>query len=279
MTMRLITVAFLLAAPLAAAQAPPLAFEVASIRVNTIGGPGKKLGDPLTPVGTGGVMTPRGTLWRAGNATVRTLIRFAYGNDGDLSTPPLLEEYRVVGGPLWIGSEAFDVEARMPEGPRGSGDSALMLRALLATRFALEVHTETRELAVYALVREVPHEAPGDRLRRTSGLCVTPGERVDRERARCGIRGGFNGLSADGASMSHLARALSPIVGRPVVDRTGLLEGFDFVLRFAQDPASTDPRFPSIFTGLTEQLGLKLEPTRAPVEVLVIDRVERPSDN
>ena len=67
--------------------------------------------------------------------------------------------------------------------------------------------------------------------------------------------------------------------GRPVVARRGLIEGFDFVLRFAQDPASTDPRFPSIFTGLTEQLGLKLEPTRAPVEVLVIDRVERPSDN
>ena len=83
---------------------------------------------------------------------------------------------------------------------------------------------------------------------------------------------------ADGVPMSGLALALSPIVGRPVVDRTGLDGAFDFMLRFATDP-TTDSRFPLIFTALQEQLGLKLESGRASVEVLVIDRVERPTEN
>jgi uncharacterized protein (TIGR03435 family) len=96
-------------------SAPP-AFEVASIRVNKIGGPNKKAGDGPTPVGTGGVMTPQGNRFTALNATVRTLVRFAYGtSDNDLSTPPSREEYEVAGGPAWIATEAFDIVATMPE--------------------------------------------------------------------------------------------------------------------------------------------------------------------
>lgn len=112
--------------PLVAAQPAPLVFEVASIRENRIGGPGKKVGDPLTPVGTGGVMTPQGDRWTARNATVRTLIRFAYGSDGDLSTPALLEEYRLVGGPGWTATEAYDILATMPATPR-AGFMGLMV--------------------------------------------------------------------------------------------------------------------------------------------------------
>ena len=115
-------------------------------------------------------------------------------------------------------------------------------------------------------------------MRRTSGLCVSGSERVNRDQRACGVRGGFQGIMGDGVAMTGLAVALSPIVGRPVVDRTGFDGGFDFTLRFTTDP-TTDSRFPLIFTALREQLGLKLESGRAPIEVLVIDRVERPAEN
>jgi uncharacterized protein (TIGR03435 family) len=261
-----------------AAQAPQV-FDVASIRVNKIGGPSKKTGDPLTPVGTGGVMTPQGTQWAARNATLRTLIRFAYGSDGNLATPALLEEYRVAGGPSWIGTEAFDIIARMPEAPaRATGDSALMLRALLAERFALKVHAETRALPAYALVRARDDGRPGSQLRAATGRCVPVNERATRDQIPCGVRGGFQGIMATGASMTQLSRALSPILGRPVVDRTSLPGTFDFHLRFT-DGLAPDARFPSLFTAVEEQLGLKLESTRAPVDMIVIDSVQRPTEN
>jgi uncharacterized protein (TIGR03435 family) len=242
------------------AQAP--AFEVASIRPNTTGGFGKD-GAP-TPLGAGSVTTPQGTRWRASNVTVRTLIRFAYGPvDDDLSTPLSLQEYQVAEGPEWTTREAFDVEARMPEGPRAPGDSLLMLRTLLAERFALKVHTEAREMPVYALVRT---ERPAA-LRAASGTCEP----------RCGARAGFDGFMASGVSMASLSVALTPIAGRPVVDRTGLTGSFDFQLRYAADP-NRESKFPSIFTAVQEQLGLKLDSTRAPIDVLVMDHVERPTE-
>jgi uncharacterized protein (TIGR03435 family) len=248
----LVAAAVILAIQGTAAQSR-LAFEVASIRVNAQGGTGK-----------GGVTTPVGTLWRARNTTVRRLIRFAWGSDGDLSTPAELEEHRVVGGPSWIDSEAFDIDARMPDGPRALGDSALMTRTLLAERFALTVHAETRELPAYALVR-----ARDGRVGRPP---------VGQDTRRCAVRAGVNGLMGNCATTALLARALGARVGRPVIDRTGHADAFDFELRFVQEP-SPDSRFPSIFSALEEQLGLKLESTRAPIEVIVVDHVERPTPN
>jgi uncharacterized protein (TIGR03435 family) len=253
---RLLLAALLLTPPVLAAQSTPLRFEVTSIKANTTEGEGK---------GNGGVRTPQGTQWSASNVTVRTLIRFAYGPiDDDPSTPLALEEHQVAEGPEWTAREAFDIEARMPEGPRAPGDSLLMLRALLAERFALKVHTETRELPVYALVRTEREGA----LRPASGTCAP----------RCGARRGFDGFMASGVSMRSLAIALGPIAGRPVVDRTGLPGTFDFQLRFAADP-NRESKFPSIFTALQEQLGLKLESARAPIDVIVIDHVERPTED
>ena len=223
-------------------------------------------------------MTPQGTQWRASNATLRTLIRFAYGSDDDPSTPALLEEYRLVGGPTWIGSEAFDIEARMPEGPRRLGDSALMLRALLAERFSLKVHGEIREFPAYALVRARGDGPPPAGLRATSGTCISPIEPVRPDQRPCRMRGAFEGLIGESASMALFGRSLTPLVGRPVVDRTGLEGSFDFSVRFTENPRA-DSRFPSIFTALQEQLGLRLESIRAPLEVLVIDGVERPTEN
>ncbi|MGH9241616.1 MAG: TIGR03435 family protein, partial [Vicinamibacterales bacterium] len=190
-----------------AAQVTSPAFEVASIRVNNTGGT------------RGGVTTPRGNQWIARNANVRTLVRFAYGSDGDELTPALRDEFLVVGGPSWIDTEAFDILAKMPEVPaRKLGDSALMLQKLLAERFSLKVHTETRELPAWALVRARRDGTLRPELRPTSGKCVPQSERVSREQIRCGVSGAFQGLIANSASMTHFAATLSRILGRTVVD-------------------------------------------------------------
>jgi uncharacterized protein (TIGR03435 family) len=262
-------------------------FIVASIKENKIGG-GKKPGDAPTPLGTGAVLPPQGTWFRARNATLRTLIRFAHGSDGDLSTPLRLEEFRVVGGPSWIGSNAFDIDANMPDGPRATGDAALMLRALLEERFALKAHREMQEMPVYALVRARGDGKLGDRLRARSETCVPGSEWVSREPLRCGVRFRPGWFFGNGVTMPGFATDLSRIVDRVVVDRTGLAGLFDFDVRYtrgAEAQPSPDVRpksdadVPSIFTALQEQLGLKLESTRAPMDVLVIDSVQRPSEN
>ena len=264
---------------IAAAQSTSPVFEVASIRANKTGGSSKRVGDPPTAVGTGGVMTPQGNRFVARNATLRTLIRFAYGSDGDLLTSPLAEEYRVVGGPSWIDTEAFDIVALMPEAAtRPMGDPALMLRSLLAERFALKLHGETQELPAYALVRSRPDGRPGPQLRAPSGRCVPPIAPVVRDQIRCGVRNAFQGIIASGVSMTHVAAALSRIIGRTVIDRTTLPGTFDFDLRFT-DNLAADARFPSIFTAVQEQLGLKLESIRAPLDIVVIDQAGRPSEN
>jgi uncharacterized protein (TIGR03435 family) len=280
---RLLAAALLFTSARADAQSSPAAarleFEVASIRVNTVGGPAKKVGDPATPVRPGVVVTVRSNRFAARNATLRALVRFAYGSDGDLATPPLLEEYRVVGGPSWIDTEAFDIVAMMPEAAnRAVGDSALMLRALLAERFALNAHTETRELPAYALVRARSDGRPGPELRVSSGQCVPRTNRAGRDQIPCGARGAFQGIIANGTSMTQLAATLAPILGVMVVDRTALPGTFDFNVRFT-DGLSSDARFPSVFTALQEQLGLKLESTRALADVVVIDDVRRPTGN
>jgi uncharacterized protein (TIGR03435 family) len=262
---RLVFAAAVSLSPIVAAQSTPPVFEAASIRVNNAGR------------GTGGVMTPRGNQWRARDATVRTLVRFAYGSDGDLLTPALLDEFLVVGGPTWIDTEAFDIVAVMPEAPsRALGDSALMLRALLAQRFALKVHSETRELPAYSLVRDRPDGKPGPELRVSSAQCAPPNAPAEPGQTRCRVRQAFQGLIANGVSMTQFASALSPILGRKVFDRTTLSGIFDFNVRFTDD-AAPDPRFPSLFTAVREQLGLKLDPTRAPAEIVVIDSVQRPN--
>jgi uncharacterized protein (TIGR03435 family) len=172
-----------------------------------------------------------------------------------------------------------------------------MFRALLADRFNLRMHTETRQLPVYALVLARKDGSLGPKLRRT----VFNRECLEWQETRKAV--GANGLdrvlppaacngrpflskagvlSADQMAMTTLARQnLSRILGQFVIDETGLDGLFDLDLSFTPPSASasefTDA--PSIFTALDEQLGLKLEPRRAPVVVLVVDHIERPTDN
>jgi uncharacterized protein (TIGR03435 family) len=263
-----------LAVRLVAQSADAPAFEVASVKVNTSGSPGSS------------GRTNRGSVTFT-NTTVRSLISNAF-ND--------LRGNRILDGPAWIDSDRFDVNARAPE---GSADSVLMpmLRTLLADRFKLQTRRETREEAIYALVTARDDKRLGPNLHPSTD-CVTGANASGRAGgapsepaaatglAPCGTRmlGDSRGLTiqAGKRTMADLAGLLRGVGGREVVDRTGLSGTFDFDLRYANDSvraAAPDPTqvVPDVFTALQEQLGLKLESARGPVEYLVIERIEKPA--
>jgi uncharacterized protein (TIGR03435 family) len=249
------------------AQAPAPTFEVASVKPN-------KSGDPNTNFGI------QGDRFTATNSTLRELIRITYG----------VRDLQIVDAPDWIETERFDVIGKA-SAPLKSGAVPAEARQLLADRFRLRVHNETRELPIYALVvansdgklgpsiqpvavDRCPEAIARAEARARSGQ--PPAAPVPGQRMTCGL--GYNSgvLTGGSISLAPLAQRLSPIVGRVVVDRTGLTGKFDFDLKWAQD-SSADAAGPSIFTALQEQLGLKLESARGPVDVLVIDHIERPS--
>jgi bla regulator protein blaR1 len=223
------------------------------------------------------------------NAPVRLMIRTAYG----------LQDSHIVGGPDWIKFDRFDVMARA-EGNPTQPQLQLLLRTILAQRFNLMVHNETRELPVYALTLARSDKRLGPKLRPSALDCSAvrngppPSSSLPAVLAReCGFRGLPGTVTARGVSLGALAASLSgnPAVNRIVLDRTGLTGDFDIDLTFTPDqmPAGPmrdpngaelppiDPNGPSVFTALQEQLGLKLELRKAPVEVLVIDRAEHPT--
>lgn len=267
--------------PSAARQAPSdPAFEAATVRPNTSG----NMGWMLQPQ-PGGRLT--GT-----NVPASALIRFAYD----------LPDFQVSGGPAWLDSARYDVAAKAA-GDAPVSQTRMLLRALLADRFKLSVHTETRELPIYALVMARSDGKPGPQLRRSDAACDRTEPLLDsgigptpREGApRCGFFGfapgtdlpkGRGGLAFRGLTLAAFAQRLVPMVRRSVRDHTGLtgyFDGdFDFVAELPPPPpppglpsAFTDP-FTSVFTVLPEQLGLKLDARRGPVDVLVIDRIEPP---
>jgi uncharacterized protein (TIGR03435 family) len=276
-------------APQASAAGP--AFEVASIKPNNSGDGRVMIG--LQP---GGRFT-------ATNVPLRLLIRNAYQ----------LQDFQIVGGPSWIGSEHYDIVAKgedglPPEPPSLDRTSPnrvqLMIRALLAERFQLVVHNETRELPIYALVlarsdgklgpqlqkSEVDCNAVFAAARGRGGMPPPPGPPQPGERPSCGIRIGMGNLAMGGTPLSQFANSLAMFTGRTVQDKTGLTGNYDVTLTWTPDqmpqrppgapePPPIDPNGPSIFTAVQEQLGLKLESQKGPVAVLVIDRVERPKEN
>jgi uncharacterized protein (TIGR03435 family) len=254
-----------------------VAFEVASIRVN------RSAGGPIRGGGT------QGRTFTATNAPLRPIIAAAYGIAGPQSG-------RLLGGPSWIGggtppfigSERFDIVATLPEGTTARHVPA-MLRALLADRFKLVVHTEVREAPIYALVVARSDGRLGPQLRRATidceaaeaaGQVVPPPKQGERGICDSEIGGTIVGR---GQRLISLARMLSPSAERPVVDRTGLTGAFDFDLEFPELNAGPGGHGGAgdagggVFTALREQLGLELESIRAPVEFVVIDRVERPT--
>jgi uncharacterized protein (TIGR03435 family) len=273
------------------AGAVSAAFEVASVKPN-------KSGDQRIMFG----IQPGGR-FTATNTTVLELIRNAYG----IQFPGQLE-----GAPDWIRSERFDVLAKAPEGtPDLNRDIvAPMLQALLAGRFQLAIRTETREMATYDLVLSRSDGKPGAGLVPSSADCAArgrgqgpgargaapqgppPGPPARGTVPPCGMFMGPGRVAAGHVTMAQVATMLSPRVSRIVTDKTGLPGAYQFELEFTPDqvpnapPGGLPPGLelppadgPSLITALQEQLGLKLESTRAPVEVFVIERIERPTED
>jgi uncharacterized protein (TIGR03435 family) len=212
-----------------------------------------------------------------------------------------LQSSQLIGAPDWIATERFDIVAKMPEENSAQGaarpeDTRLMLRSLLAERFRLEVHNEQRELAIYALV--VKDSQSGASLRRSDIDCVTLAATAapaapqppNADRPTCGMRLGPGRLTGGAIPLSQFANALAPFLERIVVNRTELAGNFDIDLSWTPEQVpqgppppgapplpAIDPNGPSIFTAVQEQLGLKLESAKGPVDVLVIDHVEQPT--
>jgi uncharacterized protein (TIGR03435 family) len=268
------------------AQAPdpnvPLYFEAASVKPNKSGEQGSSIRRQ-----PGGRLT-------ATNMPLRALITFAYQ----------LQPFQLVGDPSWIRNETFDIVAKMegdpPPVPPGQGFDPHMLamRTLLAERFKLTVHRETREMDIYALVVARPDGTLGPSLARTTTDCEAlmaarrggppPGPPGPNAPFQCGMRGTFGRLTVNAMPMSLFANNLSQRMQRVVVDRTGLSGNWDFELTFAPEPPAgppppgvelppVDPNAPSLVTAIQEQLGLRLQSTKGPVEVLVVDRIEQPT--
>jgi uncharacterized protein (TIGR03435 family) len=282
-----------------AAQAPqppadPPAFEVASIKPNN-SGDGRVM------------MQMQPGQFRATNITLRLLIRNAYR----------LQDFQISGGPSWMASDHYDLIAKMPDGfqpppgppPPGSGPGPLelMLRGLLAERFKLTVHNETKDSSIYALIVARSDGKLGPSLKKSETDCAAqfaaargrgrgpmpppPGPPQPGESIPCGIRIGPGALTMGGTPLSQFANSLGMFAGRIVLDRTGLAGNYDINLTWTPDqmprPAgdgpppqingvAVDPNGPSLFTAVQEQLGLKLDSQRGPVETLVVDRAEKP---
>lgn len=207
-------------------------------------------------------------LFRAGNVTARFLIAIAYG----------LQPWQITGGPGWLDADRFDVEARLESDPANKGREGQMIKALLADRFRLVLHKDTSDASVYAL--EVGANGP-------NGLNLKPSDASEKRSMD------FRAASMDGTSVTLglFASLIATRLGRNVIDRTNLTGQYDIHLKWTPDAPPTQPSGPgeipqpidssgpSIFTAIQEQLGLRLRSVRGPSGFLVVDRMERPSEN
>ena len=203
---------------------------------------------------------------------------------------------QISGGPAWIDSARYNVVAKSEKKPEPE-ESMRMLQALLKDRFHLLIHSETKKMPVYALVLLRKDGKLGEKLTEPKeGGCTVPEPNQPPPLLRSGKLGcggaimsqrSMNGVSVP---MAELARSLSLIVGRMVIDQTGLTAKYDYTVEFTPDEsvafpgpppvaAQADSSKPTLFTALQEQLGLRLESQKGPVEVLVVDRAEKPSEN
>ena len=264
-------------------------FEVASIK-------------PSDPGQRGGMIQnrPGGRMVIAG-MPLRALMTFAYG----------VQDFQISGGPDWMRMNFWDIEARAEEGsvppPAGPPDPntpnpmALRLQSLLEDRFQLKIHRETRDLPIYELSiakgglkmklsdDQAPYQPP------ERGAPPPPPIQPGGAMPRFSLRMGRGSMDAVAMGIPNIVQSFSSQLGRTVIDKTGLKGLYDIKLRWTPDNAALgggpagpggpeaappiDPNGPSIFTAIQEQLGLKLDSTKGPVEVLVIDNVQKPTEN
>jgi len=209
----------------------------------------------------GGGMRPIAGGFSARNLSVNMLIQSAYN----------LKPWQISGGSGWVVTDRYDIEAKT-EGKPSFQERLEMLRPLLADRFQLKFHRETRQMPIYSLT--VTKNGP--KLQATAA--GVPGY----------IRPGRGLLEGRGVNMGMLADFLGGSLGQSVTDRTGVIGGFDVRLEWTPTEGELDYKYDdrpidssgsSVFTAIQEQLGLKLEASKGPVEVLVIDHIERPPAN
>jgi uncharacterized protein (TIGR03435 family) len=225
-------------------------------------------------------------------------------------------DYQIVGAPGWIDTERYSISAKPPDGTPLNALPVLLVN-MLKDRFQMATHLETRELPIFHLVMARTDGRLGPDLKPTSAECqATIEARIAAAKASaaapagpppplpqlpgpndplpCGfVRSPAGQLGGTGRTIAEMLRALSDLVGRPVIDKTGLAGLYDFNLKFAPEsaasnvmlrllspgppPPAADSTAPSLAAALQEQLGLKLEGARGPVEVVVIDKFERPT--
>lgn len=247
----------LAAATLAAGQTKE--FEVASVKPHN-GEDDGRVGIQITPGGR----------WRATNVPLQLLLQIAYE----------LKPGQMTGAPGWINNERYDIDAKLDEtlGPNPKpGEMQPYLQSLLEKRFQLKFHRETKEMQVYALV--VAKGGPKMKL-------ADPAERGPS------IRMGMGQLTMAKVDMDQFVRELSRQVGRPVLNQTELTGQYTMELTFAPEgggghgdgpPGERGPapggEGPTVFTAVQEQLGLRLDSKKAPVQMFVVDRIERPEAN
>jgi uncharacterized protein (TIGR03435 family) len=270
--------------------AVPQSFEVASIKPSA------------AQAGMSTRTSPDGR-YSASGITAKMLIQQAYG----------IQEYQISGGPSWVTTERYDVNAKadMPEDGRITREQMnVLLQSLLAERFHLQIHRETKELPIYALLvakngpklkQSEIQPRPDGSVSSAAGAAISgsggAGQTINRVSSWGGGVGGDTVISgggispgqptrmgpqmmARGVTMSSFATTLARTLGRPVVDKTALPGAFDIDLEYAPGLSSSeDASGPSIFTALQEQLGLRLESQKGPVEILIIDLIDKPSGN
>jgi uncharacterized protein (TIGR03435 family) len=214
-------------------------FEVAAIKPNNA--------DPHS----GGVSTGNGLL-RSINVTLKRSIMGAYN----------IGPNQIIGGPDWMGTDRFDIVAKA-EQRAGDQELMIMLQSLMAERFKLAIHRETRPMQVY--VMEV----------------AKPGKLEKDEGGTSTANNGHGSIDARNTSMDRFAEVLSRQADLPVLNRTGLDGVYKIDLKWSMDPSRgpSSPEAPSLYTAIQEQLGLRLRAQKMPLEVLVIDHAERPTEN
>jgi uncharacterized protein (TIGR03435 family) len=259
-----------------AAQTAPPGFETASIK-------------PSDPASTGmQIRASPGGLLTAKNVSLKALILQAYD----------VRDFQLSGGPPWLDSEKYDIVAK-GNGPNVTDEEIMKmsndqrktienqlrgnLQALLTDRFQLKIHREMKDLPAYALVI-----AKGGSKLRTATEGIGPNTGFTMRRGDAGA----TEVTGTNTSLTYLIRALSNQLGRPIVDQTGLTANYTFKMSFMPDlspqqaslgsadpPSPANTPGPSIFTALQEQLGLRLESQKAPVETIVIDAAQKASAN
>lgn len=266
MLCRTLALTFLVA--LAYAQKP--AFEVVSIKPNNSGSEGASMG-------------PRGSRLVGTNVTLKTLLLFAWA--------PLLDN-QILNAPDWAKTDHYDVEAK----PAGDGplppirELRDMTQSLLEDSFRLKAHRETRDLPVYNLIltkagpKRSADQTPPDPHSATISIATegVPQSPLSRGAIRMTMGQATTTLDGTAVSISQIMSMLRSKSDRIVIDKTAFTDLIDVHLTFRQDLApesnSSDPTAPSLFTAI-EEIGLKLEPAKAPIEVLVIDYAQRPREN